>query len=324
MNIVTANQNKSIIDRLQIDIIKRVDGEYDLKELLSKFVNLYFKNIIIDITSIKNYDNIETISNLTKAIEPSRIILLLNDNPTVNSKLYRSQLVKLGIYNFTNTYEGLVYLVDHPNTYDDVKYLLLSDEEEKQEEAMLEEQKVEQNVTSKLGGRVVIGLSNLTNHAGATSLTNMMVRQLNNAGYFAVGFEMYKQDLIFFHDDEHYFSIMSTTELQNKLRVYDKANCIIIDLNDFGDADKYCDYIVYLVEPSYLMLTKLLRKNKNAFLDHKNDIVVLNKSLVNEQEVPDFEYETKAKIFANIPPVNDRNTDIPEIDAFLEKFGFNK
>lgn len=27
MNVVTANQNKSIIDRLDIDIIKRIDGQ---------------------------------------------------------------------------------------------------------------------------------------------------------------------------------------------------------------------------------------------------------------------------------------------------------
>ena len=101
MNIVTANQNKAIIDRLEIDVIKRVDGEFELRELLSKFVNLYFNKIVLDITSIKNYDDPNTMIDLAKAIDPSRIIILLNDNPTVNSKLYLSTLVKNGIYNFT-------------------------------------------------------------------------------------------------------------------------------------------------------------------------------------------------------------------------------
>ena len=37
MNVVTANQNKEIIDRLDIDIIKRIDGEYELRDLLRRF-----------------------------------------------------------------------------------------------------------------------------------------------------------------------------------------------------------------------------------------------------------------------------------------------
>ena len=169
---------------------------------------------------------------------------------------------------------------------------------------------------------MIIGLANLTNHAGASSLTNMMVRQLNNHGYKAVGFEMFRQDLIFYHDDEHYISILSKLELESKLKLHENDDAVIIDLNEFTEADKYCDIILYLVEPSYIMLTKLLRKNKNAFLDHKEDRIVLNKSFVNAQEVADFEYETKANVFANIPPLNDRNVDLDEINELLVKLGY--
>lgn len=66
MNVVTSNENRSIIDRLDIDIIKRIDGQYELRELLSKFVNLYFNKMIIDITSIMNYQDMETIKQLGK------------------------------------------------------------------------------------------------------------------------------------------------------------------------------------------------------------------------------------------------------------------
>ena len=55
MNVVIANENKNIIDRLSIDIIKRIDGEYEVRELMGKLVNLYFNKMIIDITAIKNY-----------------------------------------------------------------------------------------------------------------------------------------------------------------------------------------------------------------------------------------------------------------------------
>ena len=324
MNIVTANKNKAIIDKLEIDIIKRVDGEFEVRDLLSKFVNLYFNKIILDITSIKNYEDVNNLIDLSKAIDPNRIIILLDETPTVNSKLYLSTLVKNGIYNFTRNYEGITYLYEHPAKLEDVQYLMLSEEEEDKEKIAIEQaQNPEQNQDAiQTKERMIIGISNLTNHAGASSLTNMMVRQLNNHGYDAVGFEMFKQDLMFYHDDEHYISILSKLELENKLKLYKGKNCIVIDLNDFTEADKYCDVTLYLIEPSYIMLTKLLRKNKNAFLDHKDDLIVLNKSFVNEQEIPDFEYETKSKIFFNLPPLNDRNVDLDEINQLLSKLGY--
>ena len=75
MNVVTANENKSIIDRLDIDIIKRIDGQFELKELLSKFVNLYFNKMIIDITSIMDYQNLDVIKELSTSVDPSRVII---------------------------------------------------------------------------------------------------------------------------------------------------------------------------------------------------------------------------------------------------------
>jgi len=322
VNIVTANENKSIIDRLEIDVIKRVDGQFELKELLGKFVNLYFNKIILDVTSIKGYEDVQTIVDLSKAIDPTRIILLLNNNPVVNSKLYLSTLVKNGIYNFTRNYEGITYLYEHPSKLEDVQYLILSQQAE--DEELLKQQHERENYEIKRNNkRLVIGLDNLTNHAGASSLTNMMVKQLNNHGYKAVGFEMYKQDLIFYHDDEHFISVMSKIEMESKLKYYSDVDCIIVDLNNYSEANKYCDQILYLVEPSYIMLTKLLRRNKNAFLDHKDDYIVLNKSFVNDQEIADFEFETKSKIFANIPPLNDRNNDLHEINQFLTQLGYD-
>ncbi|MCR4581707.1 MAG: hypothetical protein K5666_04265 [Bacilli bacterium] len=326
MNIITANVNKAIMDRLEIEVIKRVDGQFELRELLSKFVNLYFNKLILDITSLKNYEDVNTILNLAKAIDPSRIIILLDDNPAANSKLYLSTLVKNGIYNFTRNYEGITYLYEHPATLNDVQYLLLSQEAEeaeiKREQEIQTRQNPEPGVHRHLGKRFILGISNLTNHAGATTLTNMLVSRLVNKGYNAYGFEMFKQDLIFYHDEERFKSILSKLELETELRKYENADCIIIDLNDFSEADKYCDATLYLVEPSYIMLTKLMKKNKNAFLDHKEDYIVLNKSFINEQEIPDFAYESKVDIFANIPPLNDRLEESYEIDDLLRKIGF--
>ena len=319
MNVVTANECKSIIDRLDIDIIKRIDGQFELRELLSKFVNLYFNKMIIDITSIANYTDLETIKQLAESVDPSRVILLLNTNPVVNSSVYMSKLVELGFYNFTRNYEGIKFLYSTPNSLENVKHLILTEEQVRhQMESMVQSSApVVENT-----GRRVIGLQNLTMHAGATSLVNMMVRQLNDGGYTAVGLEMFKQDLMFYHDS-NLSACMNKMDLENKLRLYTDVSAIIIDLNEFGEAEKYCDDILYLIEPSYIKLTKLLKKNRNAFLEHKGDKIVLNMSFVNDQEVPDFEYETKLKIFDNLPPMNDRNRDLDQVNELLGKLGFN-
>ena len=318
MNVVTANENKSIIDRLDIDIIKRIDGEFELRELLSKFVNLYFNKMIIDITSIKDYRNMETINALAKAVEPSRVILLLNDDATVNSAAYMSNLVSQGFYNFTRNFEGIKFLYNHPNTYDNVKYLVLSEADMAKAQSKMQEEEV---VEEPRKGRTIIGLANLTLHAGATSLTNMMVRQLNDKGINAIGIEMFRQDLIFYHD-ERLSSCMNKNDLERKLKESPNAEVVIIDLNEFGEADRFCDDVLYLVEPSYVKVTRLLKKNKNAFLERKGDKIVLNMSFVNDDEVADFEYETKSKVYFNLPPLNDRNKNLDEINALLRKLGF--
>ena len=115
---------------------------------------------------------------------------------------------------------------------------------------------------------------------------------------------------------------MNKNDLDLKLRQLSDAEAVIIDLNEFGEAYDYCDEVVYLVEPSYIRLTKLLKKNRNAFLDRKNDKIVLNMSFVNEADKADFEYELKCQIFDIIPPLNDRNKNNESVNSLLYKLGF--
>lgn len=319
MNVVTANENKGIIDRLDIDIIKRIDGQFELRELLSKFVNLYFNKMIIDITSINDYQNLDVIKQLSKSVDPSRVIIILNNDPLVNSQFYMSNLIACGFYNFTRNFEGVKFLYNTPNTYDNVKHLTMSEDEIiRQNEEYIQAHTVVASNTN----RQIIGFINLTNHAGATSLVNMCVRQLNASGYQAVGLEMFRQDLLFYHDS-NLSACFNRNDLENKLRLYEDVNAIFIDLNEFNESEKFCDKVIYIIEPSYVMLTKLLKKNRNSFAEHKDDLILLNKSFVNDQEIPDFEYESKLKVFFNLPPLNDRNKNLEPINDFLKKLGFN-
>lgn len=337
MNVIVTNQNKALLDQLNVDIIKKIEGEYEVSELLSKFVNLQFDKLIIDITSIKNYTDNAVMTSFAKSVDPNRVIILLNDNPTVNTRPYIVNLINNGIYNFSRNIEGVKYLYNTPNTLASVQSILnppVKTESAPTVNATVNTQptttessnEVYANNNSNLRiptfGKKIIGLSNMTMHAGASTLTNMMVRQLNNKGIPAIGIEMNRQDLIYYRSDK-LFSAMSRLDLERVVKDHNDAAAIIIDLNDFPEADKYCNSIIYLVEPSFIRLTKCIRRNKNAFVEKKNEKVVLNMSFVSDDELYDFEIETGVKVFDNIPPLNDRDQDAGEINEFLRKLGFN-
>jgi len=344
MNVVTSNENKAIIDRLEIDIIKRIDGQFDLNELLSKFVNLYFNKMIIDITSIKNYENPQVIASLAQSVDPSRVIVLLNNNPVVNSNEYLANLINNGFYNFTRNFEGINFLYNNPNTFENVQHLITDNSNVSPSNNATEESVNNQSTNETnsnvvqasnpevgvneqgehkiFSNRMIIGLQNVTNHAGSSTLVRMMVRQLNNHGIKAYGIEMFRQDLMYYRDP-NIFACMNRNDIERELRKMEDGNAVIFDLNDFGEAEKYCDKVMYLIEPSFIKLTKCLKKNANALVELKDKNVVLNMSFVNNQELPEFEYETKLTVFDNIPPLNDRNENSIEVNNFLRKLGYN-
>ena len=100
MNVIIANQYQALLTSLDIDVIKNIQGEFSVDELIAQFSNFYFNKMIIDITAIKDYQKVTTIQNLSVNFDTSKIILLLDDSETVNSPVYLSQLVSMGIYNF--------------------------------------------------------------------------------------------------------------------------------------------------------------------------------------------------------------------------------
>ena len=56
MNIIVANKNSSILNSLDIDIIKSLNGEFAIAEIVQLFSNFFFEKIIIDITAIKDVE----------------------------------------------------------------------------------------------------------------------------------------------------------------------------------------------------------------------------------------------------------------------------
>ena len=120
MNVIVANKSYAMLQNLGIDIIKSMEGEFDADYLISTFKNFFFQRMILDITAINNYKDITNLQKLSIELDMDKIILLLDDTEESSSPLYLSQLISMGIYNFTKNVEGVMYLYNNPNSYRDV------------------------------------------------------------------------------------------------------------------------------------------------------------------------------------------------------------
>ena len=71
-------------------------------------------------------------------------------------------------------------------------------------------------------------------------------------------------------------------------------------------------------------MNKLKLGNPYIFNDLKNNKAVLNKSLLTQEEIKEFERENGANIYYNIPPLNDKKTNEEVLIPLLEKLGYVK
>ena len=213
----------------------------------------------------------------------------------------------MGIYNFTRNVDGINYLLQNPNSYRDV--------------AHIHNMNLEGSYGDDLGGTTrIIGVKSLTEGAGATTLIYMMKKNLET-NYSVCAMEVDKRDFTYFDDKE----MVHTTSLDLPKEIMKRRdyNVILLDLNNYSDPD-ICNNVLCLVEPSILKLNKMLKRDRRIFEKHSNDKIILNQSYVTNSELPDFEYEARCKVYANIPSMNDRENYHQEIDNLLAKLGFTK
>lgn len=315
MNVIISNKYQSLLSSLDLDVIKSINGEFTVDELIAQFSNFYFNKMIIDITAIVDYTNISVMQNLSVNFDMSKVILLLDDSEKINSPVYISQLVSMGIYNFTNDVNTIKFLITNPNTYKDVANFHNVSGFKR---PTLNEKAVD-NTKGKIGQKV-IGIKNVTEHAGATTLVYLLKQHLEKS-YKVKAVEVDKNDFVFFNDD----SLESTSNITfndfiSKNQAYD---VILVDLND-SSVEDYCNDIVYLIEPGLIQLNKLIRRDNDIFERLQNAKIVLNRSVLSDKDVIDFEKESGSKVFYNLPNLDDKLDDQPIINAFLVSLGFSR
>lgn len=312
MDTVISNKYSSVLNELDIEVSKKLEGEYTVDEIISQFKNFFFNKMFLDITAIKDYKDLTNLQKLSMSIDMDKVILLLDKDDSISdSEQFLAKLVNMGIYNFTKDQNNLMYLYTNPNIYRDVAYL---------QKIVPEDNGNTTDSSHLIPNRRVIGIKNITDSAGSTSLIYMLKKVLSSY-YSVMVLEVNKRDFTYFKDNDAL--TVKEDEISNVMDKYNNIDIFLLDLNK-SNKDYLCTDVLYLIEPSILKLNKLAMLNPKLINDIKGKMVVLNKSVLSKSEQVDFEVETGIKVFYNIPPLNDKKDNSDILLPLLEKLGYIK
>lgn len=320
MNVIISNKYKEELDNLEIDVSKKIDGELTVDELIEQFSSYFFNKMIIDITSIKGYQNFNSLQKLSINLNVEKIIFLL-DSSNVNPH-FLSQLVSIGIYNFTTTIEGVMYLYNNPNSYRDVAQYqdpnsaMERSEFEKKLKKDTDNDLLPQKPT-KYEGQRIIGIKNVTDNAGATTLTYIMKNELSNYKD-VVAIEVNKKDFIFLRDAE--LISVEAKNLYDEISKHSSKDIILIDLNSYSDYT-ICTDVLYLIEPTSIKLNKMIMLDRKIFDKLREKKIILNKSLLEKKDIANFELESTSSIYYNIPNLDEKKDNSEYVLPLFEKMG---
>ncbi len=355
MNVMIYNKFKDALLGLNLEVMKTLEGVYNVDEIIDTFTNFYYDKMILDITAIRDYQNFDNLQKLSMNINMDNVIVLLEDNMVTNSREFMSKLVSLGIYNYTKSADGINYLLVHPRSEKDAINMQGSvDNNFEPAPASVDsgldipafvedepltltqtpasavvppavsvpEKRVEpsrkediSNAPINNGKIRIIGFKDATLHAGATSLIYMLKKSLQSRRSVCA-IEINKVDFLYFNDKD----MVSTTmhDIAGEMVRRNNHDLIFIDLNDYEDTS-ICSEVYYLIEPSTLMFNRMIKKNKSILEKLRKEKVILTKCLLSNSDLATFEYETKLKLFAVLPYLDDRQDNIKQINDLIKK-----
>ena len=330
MNVIISNKNQLLLENLGIDVIKEMNGEFEVDEIIATFQNFFYQRMILDITAIKNYTDIVNLQKMSISLPMDKLILLLDGTEATSNATFLSNLVSMGIYNFTKNMEGIQYLYNTPNSYRDVAQFHRLDSTFGNAQVQQSNQQTEYVAAAPAApvapqpefyGTRIVGIKNITKQSGASSLVYMMKKELSK-NYSVIAVEVDKTDFSYFKDKDMISTV--TSEVGMVVNKYKDKNILLIDINNSVVAEGFCHEVLYLIEPSIIKLEKLMVLNATALQGLKDKKIILNQSLLSQNDVANFEYEAKIKVFYNLVPLNERDKKLPELNKLLVKLGFTK
>ncbi len=324
MNVIVANDRQVELSKIDIDTIKSISGTFEPQVLVEMFRTFFFNKMVLDVTALKNYESVNSYRTLISGLDAEKIIFYLPENTNLCTSSFLSQLINIGIYNFTTNLEGVKYLIKHSNSFKEVEHILTLANNRPTIETPKEHVDpytvgLNSNVNVSVGPKI-IGIKNLTKQGGATTFTYMLKNELSAVlgRNTVLAIEIDKNDFHVFNDKEMISA--NRNDVRSIIRKSSNYQVILIDLNEFPDLS-ICSDIYYLLEPSIIKLNKLIRRDSNIFEKMRGKKLVLNQSLLSEKDITDFEYEAKTDVFYNMPPLDDRKRN-EAMKNFLYKAGF--
>ncbi|MBR4262388.1 MAG: hypothetical protein IKQ35_03380 [Bacilli bacterium] len=320
MNVLITNKQESILSGLDVEIIKTMRGEFDAEEIIGTFSNFFFGRMILDLTAIRDYNNISNIQKLSIGLPVEKIILVLPSGGEYSSNIFLSKLISMGFYNFTTNLEGVKYLLENPNTYKDVAHL--QQLETPIQPAMIMPQEhttteIESPQVISIPQIRIIGFKNITDQAGATTLIVRMKKELEKYhGLNVKAIEVGKRDFTYFNDNT--LVSINKAEFLPELSRSGGYDLVLIDMNDLDENS--VSEIYYLIEPSIIKINKIVKRDREAFNRLKDKKIVINKSMISNDDIAEFAGESGLKIFSAIRPFNDRSNDAV-LTNFLTRIG---
>ena len=329
MNVIVANEKSNELASLNVDIIKSVSGVFDALEIVEMFRSFFYNKLILDVTALKGQQDIRSYEVIAQGLDVDKVIFLMPEGSKLCTASFLSRLINLGIYNFTSNINGVNYLIKKTNTLKDVEHIVSAVNIQRSSEAGAAVTTIGSAPTNTSSppvaapvlrdGCTIIGFRNVTLSAGASTLIFMLKKELAlTYGQDNIGaLEVNKNDFILFNEKNMHSC--RNEDLASTIERLSSLSILLVDLNDCVD-DTFCKDIVYLVEPSTFKLNRLLRRNSTVFTKLTDKKVVLNQSMLLNNDVFDFEREAGIRVFYNIPPLDERKRN-GVISDFLEKLG---
>ncbi len=314
-----------MLSNLNIEVAKSVNGVFTADEIIEMFTNFFFGRMILDLTALDNYRDIRNLQRISISLAVEKIIVVLPpEDEAVNAPAFLSKMISMGIYNFTKDLEGINYLLQNPNGYRDVAHLHQIDVVEQPPQNVVSaptpqiigmENYTYSNVAPNTN--MILGVKNLTDGAGSTTLVYLLKKELEKRGVSTLAIEVDKRDFTYLNDK----TLVSTTkaDLAGALLKNRGATITLIDLNT-ADED-LCTDMIYLLEPSFIKLNKLMMKDRKVFEKLANKKIILSKNVLSNSDIAELEYEAKAKFFYAIPNLDDRKDNGGVLSGLLEKLG---
>lgn len=323
MNVIIANKQQDMLANLNIEVIKSVTGVYSADEIVDMFSNFFFGRMILDLTALEDYRDTKNLQKISISLAVEKIIVILpSDDPEINSPQFLSKLISMGIYNFTSNIEGINYLLQNPNSYRDVAHLHQIDEPLVVEKQVMVNVPGENTVTTIVQPAIskIIGLKNLTDGAGSTTLCYLLKKELQKRGIPVLAIEVGKRDFVYLNDRD----LVTTTEeeLASILMKNRTTQVILIDLNQADST--VCSDVLYLMESSYIKLNKLIMRDRKVFERLKDHKIILSKSVLDHKDIAELEYEARTKFFFNMPVLDDRKENSEILGELLARLGITQ